>query len=360
MMRFSSLKQDTNVSRAEAYLLAQSRLGFAEAAHKMTFPMRVGFHLRRELQIGDIFARAVLATVCADIAEFTDEQQDTWLEVARQEATYVANSRLKDRDGGWSYFPGLHELPPDLDSLGAALHLFGRVAPIYLPLCDNPIRWALAGQEPNGALSTWIIAPTNTRAQNRRMQRGIKRYWGDTMDIGVCARFLIALAATNGDRYRSEIDRGIEFVLSRQRSCGLWEGTWYWGDVYVTGLCLRLLAVRPGTENAVRRAVDAIRRLQRKDGGWGTWESVPLDTALALWAILPFESGTPSRRLMSGSNVLFEHQVPDGSWPATAWIKMEPGRVNGDTSRILTYQSRTITTAFVLRTLLAMGRFIAD
>ena len=29
--------------------------------------------------------------------------------------------KLTDRDGGWSYFPDLPELPPDLDSLSAAM-----------------------------------------------------------------------------------------------------------------------------------------------------------------------------------------------------------------------------------------------
>ena len=55
--------------------------------------------------------------------------KDTLQEIAHREARYVAQATLKGRAGGWSYFPDLPELPPDLDSLSAALHLFARVAP---------------------------------------------------------------------------------------------------------------------------------------------------------------------------------------------------------------------------------------
>lgn len=344
---------DTSISMGQGYLIAQADAEFAEARHEMVFPRWAGFRSRIEHQSSDIFARAVLASLCLDLAEIAiDPQRAAWIEIARREADYVAGARLANRDGGWSYFPELPELPPDLDSLAAVLHLFSRIAPQHLPLCDDPIGWALADQAADGSLKTWIVAPTNPPEQKKLMQRGIKRFWGNAIDVEVCARFLCALETMESIQFTDAIDRGTEFVLSQQRPSGLWAATWYWGEIYGTGLCLRLLRRRVAAEKAVSRALEAVGRLQREDGGWGIWESVPLDTALAIWAIIQFNDPGPHDRLDRAVCLLLQHQALDGSWPASPWIKMNVGRATGRTSHTLTYQSRTITTAFALRSLM--------
>ena len=95
-----------------------------------------------------------------------------------------------------------------------------------------------------------------------------------------------------------------------------------------------------------------MKRVQREDGGWGTWESVPLDTALAIWSVVQDHIPDQSDSVGRGLDVLLEQQAPDGSWPATPWIKMDVGRAQGRVLRTLTYQSTTVTTAFALRSLL--------
>ncbi len=345
------------VADGRTYLLAQADANFEEARHDMTFPRWAGFRARVEQQTGDIFARAVLAPICLDFAEIAaDETDSTWQEIARREADYVAGARLRDRAGGWSYFPQLPELPPDLDSLAAALSLFSRAAPQHLPLCDEPIRLALAQQAPDGTLPTWILASTNTPTQHSVMQRGVERFWGAAIDVEVCARFFFALHAANPARFADAVHRGAEFIASQQQPSGLWSATWYWGDVYGTGLCLRLLRRLQTAETAVSRAVDAVCRSQRTDGGWGRWESVPLDTALALWVIMRNDISDQEEILFRACRILLEHQATDGSWPATPWIKMDVGRATSRISQTLTYQSRTITTAFVVRSLMLVGR----
>jgi squalene-hopene/tetraprenyl-beta-curcumene cyclase len=348
---------DSAIPLAQGYLMDQARRDFAEARHEMTFPRWAGFRAKPERQSGDIFARAVLASVCLDLAELgADDGPAAWPEIARREADYVAASRLADRDGGWSYFPDLPELPPDLDSLAAALSLFSRIAPQHLPLCDEPMRWALEEQRADGALETWILAPTNTRAQLKLMRRGIRWYWGAAIDVEVCARFLLALGLRDAGRFSGAIRRGAEFIAARQQPSGLWDSTWYWGEVYGTGLCMRLLRELAIDQGAVTRAAAALWRSQREDGGWGRWESVPLDTALAIWALAADETLDATDRMCRGASVLLAHQAPDGSWPATPWIKMDVGRAMGRVSQTLTYQSRTVTTAFALRSLLLLRR----
>ena len=348
---------DTAVADGRAYLLAQADANFEEARHDMTFPRWAGFRARVEQQTGDIFARAVLASICLDFAEIAaDETDSTWQEIARREADYVAGARLRDRAGGWSYFPQLPELPPDLDSLAAALSLFSRAAPQHLPLCDEPIRLALAQQAPDGSLPTWILAPTNAPSLQRMMRRGVERFWGAAIDVEVCARFLFSLHGANLAGCADAVQRGAEFVASQQQPSGLWSATWYWGEIYGTWLCLRLLHRLQTAELAVSRAVEAVCRLQRADGGWGRWESVPLDTALAMWVLLRNDGADQEEVLRPASRILLDHQANDGSWPATPWIKMDVGRATGRISHTLTYQSRTITTAFVVRSLMLIRR----
>ena len=348
---------DAAVRDGRAYLLAQAEVDFEEARHEMTFPRWAGFRAKAEQQTGDIFARAVLASICLDFTEIAaDETDNTWHEIARREADYVAGARLRDRAGGWSYFPQLPELPPDLDSLAAALSLFSRAAPQHLPLCDDPMRLALARQAPDGSLPTWILAPTNAPSQQKVMQRGVERFWGSAIDVEVCARFLLALHAASPTRFADAVHRGAEFIASQQQPSGLWSATWYWGDVYGTGLCLRLLRRLQTSETAVSRGVEAVCRSQRADGGWGRWESVPLDTALAMWVVMRNGVADKEGFLSQASRLLLDQKATDGSWPATPWIKMDVGRSSGRISHTLTYQSRTITTAFVVRSLMLVRR----
>jgi squalene-hopene/tetraprenyl-beta-curcumene cyclase len=323
----------------------------------MTFPRSAGFRAAAARQSGDIFARAVIGSICLDIADFAeDEEAIGWQKIAEREADHVAGAKLEDRAGGWSYFPGLPELPPDLDSLAAAIVLFKRAAPHHLPLCEEPIESALAEQAADGSLPTWILSTANNPTRLKTMRRGVERFWGRGIDVEVCARFLSALAAVWPTRFADAIHLGTGFIAARQSPSGLWRATWYWGDIYGTLLCLEALRATPTIERVAARAVDAVWRLQRSDGGWGRWESVPLDTALALWTVTRYGRAHHPDRISGAVRVLLDHRASDGSWPATPWIKMDVGRASGRTGNILTYQSRTITTAFVLRTLLLIQR----
>ncbi|HSM15620.1 MAG TPA: prenyltransferase/squalene oxidase repeat-containing protein [Gemmatimonadales bacterium] len=345
------------ISRGRDYLLAQADREFDEAAHEMRFPRRAGFRARQDLQRGDVFVRATLASICLDLAELDAEACGrSWHEIASREADYVAESKLTDRAGGWSYFPNLPELPPDTDSLAVALRLFSRVAPHHLPLCDEPVRLALAEQRPDGSLPTWIIGETDPQAGRRSMRRGITRYWGSGADVDVCARLFTALHSADHARFSEAIRRGAEWIASQQMPSGLWPATWYWGDVYGSGLCLDLLRRLNSSSAAVSRCLAAVRELQRSDGGWGVWESVPLDTAVAIALLVDSGVADTPERIRGGCRLLFEHQASDGSWPATPWIKMDPGRVSGRKLATLAYQSRTVTTAFVMRSMATIRR----
>lgn len=352
------------IERAKDFLLAQAEQSFAETRHAMSFPRWAGFRAMSEQQSSDVFARAVLGGVLLDIADLAHDApafQADLRAIARREADYVASAKLADRAGGWSYFPGLPELPPDLDSLAAALALFARVSPEHVALCEEPIALALAQMADDGSIQTWLVAPSDPAHLRAAMDWGVRACWGRGADPEVCARFYHALLAYDHRRFRSLALRGARYVCANQQPAGGWHATWYWGAVYGTSLCLGLLRALGSMPVEVERAQQFLFELQRPDGGWGVWQSVPLDTAIALLELIPALGENEHTLALAeaacrGVECLLQYQGLDGHWNASPWIKMEIGRAQDAPARTATYQSATLTTAFCLRALLAVNR----
>ena len=339
----------SSIDRAKRYLLDQAAVGFPEARHTMRFPRQAGFTAASEEQSTDVFTRAVLASVLLDAAERDDDVpfRDAIQALAHREAEYVAAARLHRRAGGWSYFPGLPELPPDLDSLSAALLLFARAAPERTDLCAEPVALALGNARPDGSIATWLISPRDDPADRRLMELGVSRFWGDGSDVDVCAHFYFALWTLDRERYGEVARRGARHVEEKQLSDGSWEATWYHGRAYGTALCLRLLRAVGTGEGAVSRAADFLSRAESPD---------PQDTALALWAAAIAGRDLPEPSRERAITLLLDRQTDAGHWSASPWIKMDVGRAAGVKGRILTYGSATLTTAFCLRALLDARR----
>ena len=90
------------------FLLREADRQFAEVTHNMLFPFAAGFSGPSEHQSSDVFGRAVLGGLLLDIAGLVADDLRAQLEsVAAREADHVARSKLRDRAGGWSYFPDL-------------------------------------------------------------------------------------------------------------------------------------------------------------------------------------------------------------------------------------------------------------
>ena len=342
---------DESIGRARQYLLDQAEQHFAETCHRMRFPCVAGFRGPEE-QAGDVFARAVLAGVLLDLADLDPDHAAVWQSIARREAEYIAAAKSPTRAGGWSYFPNLPELPPDLDSLAAALRLFARIAPELTPLCAGPLALALRGVQADGAMETWLVADTDSREDRTLMDWGIQNCWGRGADVEVIAHFLLALLAHDPTGHADILRRGVRFVLSRQSPAGAWKSTWYSGDAFGTGLCLRLLRALAPSEEAIGRAVACLWQAQRPDGGWGDGQSLPLETALTLDALGRVPLAEHPDRVARAIFFLLDYQARAGFWNASPWIRMDIGRASGSVTRVASYRSTTLTTAFCLRALL--------
>lgn len=346
------------IARAKQLLLERARDEFVETRHAMLFPRAAGFTGLEERQVSALFPRAVLAGVLLDVADW-DEAADPFpaacRRLARREAEHAARAKLTDRQGGWSYFPGLPELPPDVDSLAAVSNLFARIAPDLMPLCEGPLRLALESWRGDGLPETWIVGPTEEPALRERMLWGISHCWGRGPDIDVCANLFLTLAGCDDPARREAARRGAALLASLQGADGSWDATWYAGRQYCASLCVRLLAMM-GNASAVARALRFVAASQRDDGGWGDAFPVPLDTALALWTLVRAGVGECREPIERGVERLLRWQDDDGSWRASPWIKMDIGRATGRVVMTATYSSETLTTAFCLRALVAARR----
>lgn len=293
----------------------------------MTFPRVLGFTAEPERQGSDLFARAVIGTWLLDTAEAAGGDAELQA-LAVAQAEHLAANRLSGCAGGWSYFPGLPELAPDLDSLGIALELFARAAPQHLPLCEGPVRLVLAQRDAEGVIPTFLLAEGDPPERLAAMRRGLAHYWGQSRDADALARFYLGLRAA-GHR---DVPAPLDWLAARQRPDGAWRVPWYAGAHTGTRLCLRLFeAEAPG-----HPAAEAARQFLRRP------PEEPQPLALAQW-----DGGEAALEALCAA------QQADGGWAASPWIRMPIGTPGGPVSRVLLWSSRAVTTVAALRAITA-------
>jgi squalene-hopene/tetraprenyl-beta-curcumene cyclase len=292
----------------------------------MSFPHALGFTGTSERVSGDIFSRAILGTLLFDIAEATGGDA-AMRDVAVEQAEYVASRRLQDSAAGWSYFPDLPELPPDIDSLAAAIALFSRAAPHHLASCEEPVRIALSQRAADGTIPTFLISPRDEGPRLDAMQRGVQLYFGNGADVDALARFYHALLLLLPEEYARLTP--LEWFASRQQTDGSWLAPWYAGPYYGTRLCYDLFHASAPGHVAAAKARQFLLGVPP--------EAAPMDLATS----------------EVSKDALVAQQASDGSWRPSPWIQMPIGRASGKVTRTITWQSRTISTALCLRALTA-------
>lgn len=344
-------------------IVRQWQLGFGEAKHLMSFQREESLGLEPQLQAGDTFQRAVIADILCDADEVLEGHLRL---VTDHECAYLLSRRSKTGIGGWSYFPEMPQLAPDADDLAQVIQVFlrtGRRAEVR-EHCEPPLRVLLEEcSHPEGSFETWII-PAAARSPEQETQDEYARLaWGTGADNEVVANLLYALSFYDPVRFREDVERGLRFLESRQHAEGWWQSSWYHGPYYGTYVCLRLLARERSTSPAIGRALHFLRESQRLDGGWSIdGRSDTLSTALALLGLAAGQAADEvepedAERLSQALRFLESEHQTDG-WPVCPFIRMVLGRPAGKVRNILTYGSRTITAAYVLKALLAWDRLL--
>ncbi len=342
-----------------SFLLQQWHSGWGEAKHMMYFSKEQGFTASRECLTGDVFQRALLGDVLCDVNEVLNDNNLN--QVLKYEAQYLLARRDKTKLGGWRYFPDLPELPPDADDLAQVMQLFLRLGKEewVQNFCEYPLSILLTdNSHPDGSFETWIIPKGGRSEEQERQALYAKIAWGIGADNDVVANLLYALQIYDAHRFASVIDKGAQYLLGQQTPEGFWQSSWYHGPYYGTYVCLRFLENTPYAQTAATKAKQFLCASQLPDGGWGLQQNSDcLNTALALLALNysllgASPSATVKGSVEQGIEYLAQQQKPDGSWPTASLIRMELGRASGHVQQVLSYGSRTITTGFVIKSLL--------
>jgi squalene-hopene/tetraprenyl-beta-curcumene cyclase len=352
------MRLDQAVITTIALLEGQRALGFPEASHRMLFPRAAGFGGESDEHVGSVFQRALIAEalLTTNIAGF----HINWDGIDEDVRQLVA-LKCQDVAGGWRYFPGLPELPPDADDLAVILRLLVRARHSAIAdLCDDPLRLLFTQhRRPSGGFGTWIVDLEDSSETTGIMRRAIEILWGDGVDVEVVANLLHALVVYDPTRFRGEIAEGVRYVVAEQQPTGAWHSSWYHGDFYGTFVCTRFLAATVPNHYALLPVAQMLGATQANDGGWGQPASTPTDTALALLtAALPSHATAELGSLRDRAVAyLLARQAQDGHWPAHDFIQMDTNRVRtmaGDGQpRIMSYKSETVTSALCVQALCA-------
>lgn len=329
-------------------LLAQQRTGYREATHWMTVPRIDGDRVRLETHPAITFQRAVVLDSLLDAYAAGLEVPAT---VLAHEALQVLQAKRNDVRGGWSYLPGVPELPPDADDLAMVLQALSRCGGQPLAAaCDDALDVVLSSADHGGGgVPTWILDPGDAPDRNELFRRYIELTQADGIHPDVVANLLYAVGLQATGIHGERAASAITYLESAQDDDGSWRSRWYWGKHYGTfRTVLALTALAPGSP-ALVRARDYLVSGQNADGGWGGDASDPLSTAFAALSLAALAHPGARRRLRPALEYLLATQQADGSWPGCPFIAFP--RVGGAGVHI--YSSATITTSFCLKAVLA-------
>lgn len=351
----ASVASEVLWSAAEALSIEAPR-AFGEARHWMKFPKEMGLESALT-QSGDVFQRAVIADALCDLPPAL---LASFAPVLDHELDYLLASRVSALCG-WGYLPELAELSADADTLAQVLQVATRRGRARPEDFDPPIELLLNSSHADGSFVTWIIPPEEQRdAVHRRQAHYAEVAWGTGPDPEVMANLLYALTLWDRQRFAVAVSRGSEYLIARQHPSGHWMSSWYHGPFYGTYVVTRLLGTvgTPSANAAVARAAEALVAAQRGDGSWSeVGDGRALDTAHAILTLAFAFRIEPSddirRSVIGGIEALRALRVAAGAWAADELIRMDCGRASGTPGRVLTFGSRTLTTAFVLKAAVA-------
>lgn len=332
------------IQKALTYIFNEANYDFPEIKHLMYLSRREGFKSKAGVHVTDTFQRAVLGCIISELDIIKSPGMQAFINT---EMAYLITRKEKDKTGGWSYYPTVKEISADADDLGQMMQLFIKNNRYDLldEHCTRPLDVLLKNEfsEASGAITTWILPAKRNALQDRKNYFNETK-WGKGPDNEVMGNILTGMAISGRKEYEHYIQKGIDYLLKQQHHSGYWESRWYYGNYYGTMIIVTLLAeFKEQYKQATDKAQQFIISTQNEDGGWGIDKnkSDALNTAFAI-SCLKF-CGMPENKIIKkGFQYLKNSQCEDFSWNSTPFIYP---RGNDP------YQSKTITTAFVIKCL---------
>ncbi|WP_462411787.1 squalene--hopene cyclase [Neobacillus sp. Marseille-QA0830] len=180
--------------------------------------------------------------------------------------------------GGWG-FSDVNTINPDVDDTTASLRSLSRTPTTRLGAWEKGMNWTLSMQNDDGG---WPAFEKNT---DTKLLEFLPLEKGQFLLIdpscadltGRTLEFFGNFTTLPSDH--SVIKRGIHWLLKEQK----WDGSWYgrWGICYIYGTWAAITGLlAAGVRNsdpAIQKAVNWLKDIQNRDGGWG--ESCHSDVA---------------------------------------------------------------------------------
>jgi len=339
-----------SVRESVNYLLAQQADDFPEAVHYLNLPcMTISGDTEYQTHKTKLFQRMIILDSILDSAE-TFQENPVTKEIVLTETEKIIKSRHPMVEGGWSYIPELLLLPPDADDLGLVLQILARTGGKELAsLCDPALDILFKyNRNSDGSFETWVTSPEETNGLNKKIKDYIKVIGGRGASPDVVANLLLGLKYYNSDKYKQYYRDAAEYLVKSQNANGYWESKWYWGNYYATWKVINIISGIPEYSLSAEKALGFLRITQNTDGGWGSNKSDPMNTAFALMCFnLTIAKNAADRNIiLKALSYLMGTQATNGTWNRVPFIKMITEE------SILTYESKSITTAFCLKALL--------
>ncbi|HSR67386.1 MAG TPA: prenyltransferase/squalene oxidase repeat-containing protein [Acidobacteriota bacterium] len=341
------------------YIIDHWKRGLGEIVHHFELSSLEHMGEDSAIQSGDVFQRAILCDALCDADQLLGGQLADAVDFERR---YLVSRRRRDGVGGWAYFPDWRFMPPDADTLGQILQVLLRSGARRRieELCGEPLRVLFEeNMNEQGLFDTWII-PADGRSPLQEKQAQLARgdYWAGA-DPEVMANILYPLFLYDPQKYGWAIEKGAAYMESRQKEDGSWDSKWYDDHYYAAYVIMRFLNVAAPASASLAASADFLRRSQRDDGGWSTrerGESDALSTALALLglSLAPQHSRTreDARRAWRAWGFLESQVCGRGRWPACPFLVTVRPLESGE-RLVDIYQSKLITTAYVMKAALA-------
>ncbi len=233
------------------------------------------------------------------------------------------------KGGGWA-FEFQNNYYPDLDDTAAVAYaMYQANDPCFQHSIQRAVDWLVGMQSRNGGFASYDA--DNTYYYLNEIPFADHGALLDPPTSDVSARCLLLLSVVEGESPLNQRARQacLSYLLKEQTAEGSWWGRW--GTNYIYGTWSVLMALERVGESSetpsVQRAVHWLKRVQRKDGGWGEdndsyWDenrqgqgyaSTSYQTA---WALLGLMSAreVQSAEVRKGINYLLRTQKGDGLW----------------------------------------------
>ncbi len=339
----------SEISRQEiknglAFIEKEFSENYAELQHFMWLSKKDGFDNEKQLHYSDTFQRAMLNDCLLHLSEKFHLKTDLFF---KEENNYFLKRVNKDEIGAWSYFSTVKEIAADIDDLGQIMQQFiiSRHNHLVDEYCAKAISISIEDRSTeNGGIETWIIPKNDlTKLQNKQDHFNSSK-WGKGPDVEVVANFLYALFLYDAETYFSAIKKGVDYLISEQNIDGHWESRWYYGKYYGTYVCLRLLNCFPKEFfETKQKSLNFLKTSQNENGSFGSEENLIMSTSFARLSLNFFPSENSTINFRNSERFLLNNQLIDGSWKAENFIRPKTNEP---------YKSKTLTTAFVLKSLI--------